>query len=338
MVAVAIQCCICGDNIDEDAHKFDPCYLEINTNITGDEEQQLPQAFFAHYECFKGIMAYDGHLNLEGQEAYVANNYLRAGKYKEAIDLYEKLLPIAEEPEGQQFILPNMIQCYKQLNDVAKQKELLEHGLELCSQGHESAGIYYEAAASAYASDDFQKAKDYIEKSKKAKEDDDDDGSDYTLEIFSAELALHLALDEHETARLICTEWLDEMVAYIPTSFEETKSANPVNACIQYLQDAELMYRLAESDFVRSSTPSIEFANKGLAERMRGNDEKAYKAFLEYKRILREQIETRGEDFEGYWKKLKSDKPEVSDFHIPDPDDDVPTQILVDEYIERYGK
>ena len=335
MALVTYECCICGGSIEE-THKFDPCYMQIHTNMGGDDEEQLEQGFFCHYECFKGIMDYDGHLNLEGQEEYTAGQYLQSGKYKKAIEIYEQILPKAEELEDIQSLLPNMIQCYKQLNNVAKQKELLGRGLELCNQGHESAGIYFEAAASEYASGDFQVAKDYIEKAKKANADGDDEGSDYTLELFGADLALHLAQDNHETARLMCTEWLDEMCAYIPTSFEETKYANPVNACIQYLKDADLMYRLAESDFVRSSAPSLEFAYKGLAERMRGDEEKAYQEFLNYKQVFGEQIEYRGENFEEVWKDQRSVSQEGGDFEPPD--NDPPLAILVDEYIEKYGK
>ena len=268
--------------------------------------------------------------------------YHHAQRYQEAADVYEEMLLLIEETDSKQPILQNIIECFKQLNNKTKQKESIDKGLELCKQGDEFAIIYYQAAAFAYASDDYEHASDYLEKYKETYEveipEDSEERVKYDAKYFGATLALHLAQGQQETARLKCTDWLDEYSDFEPTTWEQAMAGEPVNACIQYLKDANLMFRLAESDFVRSSTPSLEFANKGLAERMRGNDEKAYKAFLEYKRILREQIETRGEDFEGYWKKLKSDKPEVSDFHIPDPDDDVPTQILVDEYIERYGK
>jgi len=339
MVMVTCQCCICGGNI-KDAHKLDPCFLTINTNIDGDDEEQLEQGFFCHYECFKEVMDYDGHLNLEGQEEYVARGYLRAGKYEKAIDIYEKLLPEAVEPKSVQSLLPNMIQCYKQRKDVAKQKASLEHGLELCNQGHESAGVYYEAAALAYASNDFQRANDYIKKYKNTFEieipEDSEERSEFENKYFGAIIALHLSLDEHETARSMCADWLDEFSEYEPTTREEAEASNPVDSCIQYLKDANLMFRLAASNFLRSSTPSLEFACKGIAEVMLGNDEKAHQEFLKYKRIFKEQVENQGEDFGEVWEELKSIPQDVQDFEIPDSDP--PLSILVDDYIEKYGK
>ena len=308
--------------------------------MSGDEEEQLEQGFFCHYECFKGKMDYDGHLNLEGQEEYVAGEYLRSGKYEKAIALYEKLLPEAEETEDIQNILPNMIQCYKQLKDIAKQNASLERGLELCSQGHESAGIYYEAAAAAYASGDFQLAKDYIKKYKKSYEieipEDSEERIEYVAEEFGANLALRLALDKDESVRSACSEWLDHMSDFVPTSLDEVERYDVIDASIQYLRDADLMYRLAESTFIRSATPSLEFGYRGLAELMRGNDEKAYQEFLNYKRIFREQVENHGEDFEKVWEDLKSNPQEIKDFAIPD--NDPPLAVLVDQYIDKFGK
>ena len=279
-------------------------------------------------------------LNLEGQEESVADELLRSSKFKEAIDLYEVLLPEVVKPESVQSLLMNMIQCYKQLKDVAKQKASLERGLELCSQGHESAGIYYEAAAAAYASGDFQLANEYIKKYKKSYEieipEDSEERIEYVAKDFGAYLALRLALDKDETVRSACSEWLDHMSDFVPTSLDEVERYDVIDASIQYLRDADLMYRLAESTFVRSATPLLEFGYKGLAELMRGNDEKAYQEFLKYKQVFRKQVENQGEDFEEAWEELKSIPQEIKDFKIPN--NDPPLAILTDDYIERYGK
>ena len=342
MSMVAYQCCICGANIDEAAHKLDPCYIQINTNITGDEEQQLEQGFFCHYECYKNMMDYDGHLNLEDQEAHVAREYLKSGKPEEAIVLYEKLITEAVEPTAIQSLLPEMIQCYKALNDEAQQKKYLERGLELCNQGHESAGIYYEAAAMEYASDDIHKAGDYIEKFKLTYEtnslEESEERTGYEIKEYGARIAIHIALGEVEPARSMCREWIDAMGPYQPTTREEAGAINPIAACIDYLKDADLLFRLAESTFLRSSAPSLAFAYKGLAERMLGNDEKACGEFLKYKQFFREQVEDRGDDFEEVWEELRQYRPGITNFEIPDPDPDTPLSILVDDSIQRYGK
>ena len=340
MVLVAYGCCICGENIDEDAHKLDPCYIQINTNISGDEEEQLEQGFFCHYECFKKIMDHDGHLNLEDQDPYVASEYLKAGKYKKAIDIYQKLLPETDDPETMQLIHTGMTQAYKQLKDYANQNEMLERGLKLCNEGNESAGIYYEAAALAYTSDEFHQADDYLEKFKKTFEiefpDDSPERTENEIKYFGAVLALHLAINENDNARSMCSEWLDAMGTYTPTSAEEGEWCNAIGASIQFLKDADLMHRLASSTFIRSSSPSLEFAYKGLAEKMQGNNEAAHQQFFEYKRIFREQIEYNGKDFDELWEGLKQTPLEIMDFEIPDLDP--PLSILVDQYIERYRK
>jgi hypothetical protein len=51
---------------------------------------------------------------------------------------------------------------------------------------------------------------------------------------------------------------------------------------------------------------------------------------------LKEQLEERGDNFEEEWEAMKSDEPDIKDFVIPDSDPRL--AILVDDYIERYGK
>ena len=341
MAMVTYECFICGGSIDA-SNKLDPCYLQIDTNMGGDEEEKLEQGFFCHYDCFKGIMNNDGHLNLEGQDGSVAYNYLQSEKYEKAVERFEKVLPTisADETEYLQFLLVGLIQCHKALKDVTKQKEYLKRGLDLCNLGHESAGIYYEAAAAAYADGDFQKSKSYIEKYRITYEaqapEDSEERKGFEAKGLGAILALHLADDKDETVRSMCSDWLDGMADYVPTSLEETRWCNAIDASIQYLKDADLMYRLAKSTFIRSSMPSVEFASNGLAERMLGNHEKAYQEFLKYKQVFKEQLEYHGEDFEEVWEEQKSITQEVNDFVIPD--NDPPLATLVDEYITKYGE
>ncbi len=339
MALVALQCCICGDNIDEDAHKLDPCYIQINTNLTGDKEEQLEQAFFCHFECFKGAMNNGDYLNLEYQDAYVAQEYLKSGKYKQAIDLFEKLLPETTDPEEQQPIMIGMIRCYKQLNDDTRQQEYLKRGLELCERVNESADIFFEAAASAYVAEDYELSSDYLDKYKIAYQaeysEEDEERVVNDIKYIGALLALHLACGRLEEARSICTSWLDEMSDYMPNNVDEYNASQNIDACIQYLKDPELMFRFADSTFLRSSAPSLEFAMRGLAERMIGDHEKVYQEFLKYKQVFKEQVEMQGDDFEEVWDEMKSLSQHVHDFGIPD--DDPILSVLVDDYLQKYG-
>jgi len=51
-------------------HKLDPCAVAIYSNIDKDQDEQLEQMFFCHYECFRAIMdsGTRPYLNLEYQE------------------------------------------------------------------------------------------------------------------------------------------------------------------------------------------------------------------------------------------------------------------------------
>ena len=315
-------------------YEYQRFYERIVKFYYPDEIEEPDDRFDSIYS--EQVVEEERELNQEDQEDSLALNYMRARKFKEAIDLYERLLQEAAVPKSILGLLPNMIQCYKHLKNVAKQKALLGRGLELCSQGHESAGIYYEAAAAAYASGDFQIAKEYIEKSKDANDNDADERIDYTVDIFGANIAILLALDKDETVHSACSEWLDRMSDYVPNSLDEVDLYDAIYASIKYLRDATLMFRLAQSTFARSANPSLEFGYRGLAELMSGNDEKAYQEFLKYKQVFREQVENRDEDFEEVWEELKQIPQEIKDFVIPD--NEPPLSILVDQYIEKYGK
>jgi len=68
MALVTYECCICGESIEKGS-RLDPCYVSIVSNLDEPASKQLRQAFFAHYECFRGSM-YSGvsmHLNFEDQ-------------------------------------------------------------------------------------------------------------------------------------------------------------------------------------------------------------------------------------------------------------------------------
>jgi len=56
MSMTTTQCCLCGLVIEENAHKLDPCGLYIISSILEDEDKQLEQMFFCHYECFRDAM------------------------------------------------------------------------------------------------------------------------------------------------------------------------------------------------------------------------------------------------------------------------------------------
>jgi len=47
MVKVALQCCICDNNIAEE-HKLDPCFLHITANAMAEGDNHLQQGFFCH--------------------------------------------------------------------------------------------------------------------------------------------------------------------------------------------------------------------------------------------------------------------------------------------------
>lgn len=74
MSLVTYQCCLCGDQIlpsQQNIHRLDPCGLYIISNIMEDDDKQLEQMFFYHYECFRDAMDSGTriHLVLEDQVA-----------------------------------------------------------------------------------------------------------------------------------------------------------------------------------------------------------------------------------------------------------------------------
>ncbi len=55
MALVRYHCAICGDSIEEGS-QFDPCGVQIFSNLNKHESEQLEQMFFCHYGCFKGSL------------------------------------------------------------------------------------------------------------------------------------------------------------------------------------------------------------------------------------------------------------------------------------------
>jgi len=71
MSMTILQCCLCGESIEENAHKLDPCGLYIISNIMEDDDKQNEQMFFCHYVCFRDALDSGTrvHLVLEDQVA-----------------------------------------------------------------------------------------------------------------------------------------------------------------------------------------------------------------------------------------------------------------------------
>jgi len=80
MALTFMHCSLCGESIEEKAHKLDPCGLYIISNIMEEEDKQNENLFFCHYECFR--MAMDAgtrvHLNLEDQ--VIKKSYFRSNQ------------------------------------------------------------------------------------------------------------------------------------------------------------------------------------------------------------------------------------------------------------------
>ncbi len=68
MALVRYHCAICGGSIEEGS-QFDPCGVQIFSNLNKPESQQLEQMFFCHYNCFKGSLepGTREYLNFEDQ-------------------------------------------------------------------------------------------------------------------------------------------------------------------------------------------------------------------------------------------------------------------------------
>jgi len=266
--------------------------------------------------------------------------YQHAGRYDDAIESYNELLSLNETSEAKLVILPYLITCYKKIGKEEKRKESINEGLKLCETGEKEPDIYYEAAALAYEDGDSKLAQKHLKEYKQSYleqfENEPESKSKYDTQYFSAMLALNIALGNQEEVRTMCSDWLDDYENLEVTSRDEFSLSHNIDPSIQYLKDPELMVRYAESTFLRSAMHSIEFAYKGLAARMEGNETKAHKYFLQYKDTFRSNVEQAGESFNEAWEDMIANPTDVHDFVIPD--NDPPLPVLVDEYIERYGK
>ena len=147
---------------------------------------------------------------------------------------------------------------------------------------------------------------------------------------------MNIAMDRKEEARRLCNEWIDKYGELEVTSQREYERSGQVDACIQSLKDAILMTRLADSIFIKTAAPSLEYLYKAFAARMLKDDENAYREFVNYKQRIKEQKEEDGYKFEEVWEELKQIPQDIRDFEIPD--NDPPLAKLVDDYIEKYGK
>ncbi len=266
--------------------------------------------------------------------------YQHSGRYDDAIKSYNEMLSFNETSEAKLVILPYLISCYKKIGQKEKQKESINEGLKLCETGEKEPDIFYEAAALAYEEGDSKLAQKHLKKYNQSYleqfENEPETKSKYERQYFSAMLALNIALGNLKEVRTMCADWLDDYENLEVTSRNEFDFSQNIDPSIQYLKDPELMVRYAESTFLRSSMHSIEFAYKGFAARMQGDETKAHQYFLQYKDTYRSNVEQSGEDFDEAWEDMKANPTDMHDFVIPD--DDPPLPVLVDEYIERYGK
>ena len=83
MGLVTYQCCICGEHINERA-KLDPCFVSLLSNLEGSESEQLEQAIFCHYHCFKNSLdpGVTIHLNFEEQNKKSRGQYMAPAKIR----------------------------------------------------------------------------------------------------------------------------------------------------------------------------------------------------------------------------------------------------------------
>ena len=81
MALVTYQCCLCGEHINENT-KLDPCFVSIISNFDADESEQLEQAFFCHYDCFKQSLdpGIGMHLNFEAQKKKSRGRFMAPAK------------------------------------------------------------------------------------------------------------------------------------------------------------------------------------------------------------------------------------------------------------------
>jgi len=269
--------------------------------------------------------------------------YQHARRYQEAVDLYEEMLLLIDEPDAKVSILIKMIDCYKPLENFNMVKETIGKAAEFQDQDNPFPEIAVERSALAYMEQNYQEALKQInlfEESIANTEFDNDEKKNELICIHEiARLTIKLALNDKKWVRETCYDWIESK---IPTFDDPPTQLNgyiyeQLYNCIRYTQESDLLLRLADSDFVKKYAPQLEFAYKALAARMLGDDKQAYQQFDKYKQVFKERIEEHGDNFEEEWEEMKSDEKDIGkDFVIPDNDPPIP--VIADEYIERYGK
>lgn len=272
----------------------------------------------------------------------LADSYLETGRYQEAIDIYEEILPLIDEYASKLSILTKIVDCFKLIENFNMVKKTIDKVIDIMDPDNPIPEVAGELAAMAYREGNHQEALTHITSFKEdiAKNQfDNDEKKNEQLCIYDiALLAIKLALDDKEWVRKTCYDWVEFKIPQFedPPTNLNGYFYEQLYDCIRYTQDSELLLRIADSDFIRKYTPQLEFAYKALVARMLGDDDLAYQHFDKYKQDFKELIEEDGENFEERWEALKSRGNGIRDFVIPD--NDPPLAILVDEYIERYGK
>ena len=266
--------------------------------------------------------------------------YDKMGNYAASYDKYTDVYNLFETPEDRSIVLPMRIEACKKLNDKKQVAALIAEAWELRKLGYNTTNLLYHLSADEYNEGNYQQSLDLLNQARESEESDEENAESESNLVndryFGGILALNIALDQREEARIFCVNWLDEYGDKEATDMRGVNLSIQVDACLQSLKEVDLLNRYAQSVFLRSSAPSLEFALKALAARMQGNDRKAFQEFVKYKQVLKEQLEERGDNFEEEWEAMKSDEPDIKDFVIPDSDPRL--AILVDDYIERYGK
>jgi tetratricopeptide (TPR) repeat protein len=272
----------------------------------------------------------------------LADSYLETGRYQEAIDIYEEILPLIDEYASKLSILTKIVDCFKLLENFNMVKKTIDKVIDIMDPDNPIPEVAAELSAIAYREHNYQEALTQINAYKKdiAKNKfDNDEKKNEQLCIYDiALLAIKLALGDKEWVRKTCYDWVEFKIPQFedPPTNLNGYFYEQLYDCIRYTQDSDLLLRIADSDFIKKYTPQLEFAYKALVARMLGDDDLTYQHFDKYKQDFKELIEEDGENFEERWEALKSRGNGMRDFEIPD--NDPPLAILVDEYIERYGK
>lgn len=272
----------------------------------------------------------------------LADSYFEAGRYQDAIDIYDAIFPLINEYATKLSILLYMVDCYKRSENFDMVKTTIDKVVEIMDQDNPVPEVAGELAAMAYREGNYQEALTQLNSFKediaKNKFDNEEKKNEQLCIYDLAMLAIKVALKDKEWVRKTCYDWVESKIP----SFEDPPTEFNIHiyeqlyACIRYTQNSDLLLRIADSDFIKKYTPQLEFAYKALVARMLGDDDLAYQHFDKYKQDFKAMIEEDGDDFEERWEEMKSRGNGIGDFEIPN--NDPPLAILVDEYIERYGK